>query len=126
MSEFLTSGGYDRHLRALRKTYAAQLGHIRSAIARWFPEGTRVTRPEGGFVAWVELPPEVDGLAVHHQALRKGIAVAPGTLFTTSDRYRNCIRVSGAFWSGRIREALRTVGGIACGTARSEANGATA
>jgi DNA-binding transcriptional MocR family regulator len=115
VAEFLTSGGYDRHLRALRRTYAAQLGHARAAIARSFPEGTRVTRPDGGFVVWVELPPDVDGLALHHQALRKGIAVAPGTLFTTSDRYRNCIRVSGAFWSHRIRDAIRTLGGIASG-----------
>jgi DNA-binding transcriptional MocR family regulator len=117
VAEFLVSGGYDRHLRAMRKTYAAQLAHVRAAIARWFPAGTRVTRPEGGFVVWVELPPEVDGLAVHELALRKGIAVAPGTLFTTSDRFRSCIRVSGAFWSDRIRDALRTVGGIASGLA---------
>jgi DNA-binding transcriptional MocR family regulator len=113
VAEFLTSGGYDRHLRALRRTYAAQLGHVRAAIARWFPEGTRVTRPEGGFVLWVELPPEVDGLALHQRALHRGIAVAPGSLFTTSDRYRNCVRVSGAFWSDRIRDAIRTLGGIA-------------
>jgi DNA-binding transcriptional MocR family regulator len=118
VAEFLTSGGYDRHLRALRRTYAAQLGQVRAAIARWFPEGTRVTRPEGGFVLWVELPVEVDGLALHQQALRKGIAVAPGTLFTTSDRYRNCIRVSGAFWSDRIRDAIRTLGGIASSMTR--------
>jgi DNA-binding transcriptional MocR family regulator len=121
VAEFLTSGGYDRHLRALRRTYAAQLGHVRSAIARWFPEGTRVTRPEGGFVLWVELPPEVDGLALHRDALRKGIAVAPGMLFTTGDRYRNCIRVSGAFWSDRIRDAVRTLGGLACALARAGA-----
>ena len=119
VAEFLMSGGYDRHLRAMRKTYAAQLADVRAAIARWFPAGTRVTRPEGGFVVWAELPPEVDGLAVYEQALRKGIAVAPGTLFTTSDRYRNCIRMSGAFWSEKIRDALRTVGGIACGMAGS-------
>jgi len=119
VAEFLTSGGYDRHLRAMRRTYAVQLAHVRAAIARWFPPGTRVTRPEGGFVVWVELPPGVDGLALHEQALRKGIAVAPGTLFTTSDRFRNCIRVSAAFWSERIRDALRTVGGIACGMTRA-------
>jgi DNA-binding transcriptional MocR family regulator len=120
VAEFLTSGGYDRHLRAMRRTYAAQLAHVRAAIARWFPPGTRVTRPEGGFVVWVELPAGVDGLALHEQALRKGIAVAPGALFTTSDRFRSCIRVSAAFWSERIREGLRTVGGLACGMARGK------
>jgi hypothetical protein len=46
--------------------------------------------------------------------------VAPGSLFTTSDRYRSCIRVSGAFWSDRIRDAIRTLGGIAAALARTE------
>ncbi len=115
VAEFLTSGGYDRHLRTMRRTYAAQLAEVRSAIARWFPRGTRVTRPEGGFVVWVELPAEVDAFAVYQQALRKGISVAPGTLFTTTDRFRNCIRLSAAFWSERIRDALRTIGGISRG-----------
>jgi DNA-binding transcriptional MocR family regulator len=119
VAEFLTSGGYDRHLRALRRTYAAQLGHVRAAVARWFPAGTKVTRPEGGFVLWVELPPGVDGLAVHAQALRRGISVAPGALFTAGDRYRGCIRLSAAFWSDRIRDALRTVGGITADLARA-------
>jgi DNA-binding transcriptional MocR family regulator len=60
----------------------------------------------------------VDAFGVYEQALRKGIAVAPGTLFTTGDRFRNCIRLSAAFWSDRIREALRIVGGIARGMTR--------
>jgi DNA-binding transcriptional MocR family regulator len=119
VTEFLTSGGYDRHLRTLRRTYAAQVAEVRAAIARAFPEGTRVTRPEGGFVVWVELPPEVDAQLLYERALAKGIAVAPGPLFTTGDRFRSCIRVSAAYWSDRIREALRTVGGIASGLART-------
>jgi len=118
IAEFLTSGGYDRHLRAMRRTYAAQLAEVRAAIARWFPRGTRLTRPEGGFVLWVELPAEVDAFALYEQALRKGIAVAPGPLFTTGDRFRSCIRVSAAFWSERIREGIRAAGGIACAMAR--------
>jgi DNA-binding transcriptional MocR family regulator len=77
-----------------------------------------VTRPEGGFVVWVELPPAVDALALYEQSLRKGISVAPGTLFTTGDRFRSCIRLSAAFWSDRVRDALRTVGGIASAMAR--------
>jgi DNA-binding transcriptional MocR family regulator len=121
VAEFLTSGGYDRHIRTLRRTYAAQVGHVRSAIARWFPPGTRATHPQGGFVVWVELPPEVDGFAVYEQARRKGISVAPGALFTTGEEYRSCIRLSAAFWSPRIADALRTVGGIACGLTRGGA-----
>jgi DNA-binding transcriptional MocR family regulator len=113
VAEFLTSGNYDRHLRTIRRVYASQMAQVRGTIARWFPRGTRITRPDGGFVVWVELPEEVDGLALYEQALRAGISVAPGALFTIGDRFRSCIRLSAAFWSERIEQALRTVGDLA-------------
>lgn len=113
IAEFLTSGGYDRHLRSVRRTYARHVAQARAAIGRWFPPGTLVTRPEGGFALWIEMPREVDALAVHQEALRRGIGVAPGSLFTAGDGYRNCLRVSVAVWSERIAQALQIVGTIA-------------
>lgn len=129
VAEFLTSGGYDRHLRALRRTYARQVAEARAAVGRWFPPGTRVTRPEGGFALWIELPPEVDAFAVYEEALGRGIGVTPGSLFTTGDGFRNCLRICVAVWSERIAQAVRTVGAIAgavAGEARPRARGARA
>jgi DNA-binding transcriptional MocR family regulator len=113
VAEFLVSGGYDRHLRALRRTYARQVAEARAAVARWFPAGTRVTRPEGGFVLWIELPGGADALALHEAALRRGIGIAPGTLFTTGTGFRSCLRVSASVWDERTARALRTVGELA-------------
>ncbi len=113
IAEFLGSGGYDRHLRTIRRTYARQVAEMRASIGRWFPDETRVSRPEGGFVLWVEMPPHADGFAVYEQALRRGIGVAPGCLFTIGDGFRNCLRLSAAVWSSRIAEAVRTLGLIA-------------
>ncbi|HEY6008071.1 MAG TPA: PLP-dependent aminotransferase family protein, partial [Geobacteraceae bacterium] len=62
---------------------------------------------------WVEMPEAVGAMRLYEEALREGIGIAPGPLFTTSDRFGNCIRVSAAFWSQRIEEALATLGGIA-------------
>jgi DNA-binding transcriptional MocR family regulator len=56
IAEFLSEGGYDRHVRKLRRVLAAQSERYREAIAGCFPEGTRVSRPQGGFFVWVELP----------------------------------------------------------------------
>jgi len=123
IAEFLTSGGYDRHLRALRQAYARQVAEARTAIGRWFPPGTKVTRPEGGFVLWIELPDGRDGFAVYQQALRQGIGVAPGSLFTTGDGFRNCLRVSAAVWDERIAQALQAVGAIAGALAGGAAPG---
>lgn len=112
VSEFLANGGYDHHLRTIRRAYARQVGQVREAICRHFPTGTRVSRPDGGFVLWVEMPEEVDAMRLFEDALREGIGIAPGPLFTTGDRFRNCIRVSAAFWSERIEQALETLGGL--------------
>ena len=89
VAEFLADGGYSRHLRAIRRAYAAKLGRMAEDIARSFPAGTRVTRPAGGFTLWLELPAGVDALAVHQQALAYGISTAPGPIFSAKREYGN-------------------------------------
>ncbi|MBI5575279.1 MAG: PLP-dependent aminotransferase family protein [Deltaproteobacteria bacterium] len=116
MAEFLVNGGYDHHLRTIRRAYRRQMDRMRDAVGRFFPVGTRVTRPEGGFILWVEMPGEVDSRKLYEMALREGISVAPGTVFsTTGVEYGNCIRLNAAYWSGKIEQALETVGGMAGG-----------
>lgn len=110
VAEFLASGGYDRHLRRLRTAVAGNVERYREAIATQFPEGTRVSAPRGGFVLWVELPPGVDALALHEQALRRRIVVAPGPLFSARQRFANFIRISaGMPWSDRVADGLKTL-----------------
>lgn len=110
VAEFLANGGYDHHIRRIRRIYARQVAQMRDAVGRYFPQGTRVTRPEGGFVLWVEMPEKVNALSLYEEALLKGISVAPGPIFTTGDKFRNCVRLNAAFWSERIEQALETLG----------------
>ncbi len=110
IAEFLSSGGYDRHLRRLRTAVSGNVERYREAITAEFPEGTRVSSPRGGFVLWVELPPGVDALTLHEQALRRGIVVAPGPLFSARQRFANFIRISaGHPWDERTSAAMRTL-----------------
>ena len=84
------------------------------AIARHFPEGTKVTQPAGGFVLWVELPDKVDALDLHRRALAKKINIAPGPLFSAKQKYRNFIRLTCAIpWDERVERALATLGRLA-------------
>jgi DNA-binding transcriptional MocR family regulator len=111
IAEFLSSGGYDRHLRRLRTAVAGNVERYREAIANDFPEGTRVAAPRGGFVLWVELPAGADALALHDAALRKGIVVAPGPIFSARQRFTNFVRISaGTPWDDRTATAMRTLG----------------
>lgn len=115
VAEFLTNGGYDHHLRRIRRIYARQTALLREAVARHFPAGTRVSRPEGGYILWVEMPEGFDSFTLYEAALREGIGIAPGQIFTLGDGYRNCFRINAAFWSERCEQAVETLGGMAEG-----------
>ncbi len=113
VAEFLTNGGYDFHLRKIRRVYARQTALVREAVIRQFPAGSRISRPEGGYILWVELPEGFDAFKLYEAALREGIGIAPGTIFTLGDRYKNCFRLNAAFWSELTERALETLGGLA-------------
>jgi len=110
LAEFMAGGGFQQHLRRARKAYAQRLGSIRQAVIRHFPKGIRVTRPAGGFLLWVQLPPGTDSLELYKRALASGIAITPGHLFSASDRYRDFIRLNAAQWSEEWDWAMRRLG----------------
>lgn len=107
---FLASGGFDHHMRKLRKACAEQLRAVADAVQRHFPAGTRINEPSGGYILWVELPEMVDCIALVEAAANEGISFAPGTLFSATQRdYRNCMRLCcGVRWNAeRDREIAR-------------------
>jgi DNA-binding transcriptional MocR family regulator len=93
-AEFIGSGAYDRHLFQLRERLRTQREATANAIARYFPSGTRLSVPVGGVVLWVELPPGTDSGRLFEEALTQGIRIAPGTIFSNSQRFASFIRLS--------------------------------
>jgi DNA-binding transcriptional MocR family regulator len=83
-------------------------------IEQAFPPGTKVSRPAGNFVLWVELPEPADTRLLFAQALEKRICFAPGVVFSASGKYAHCLRLSGGHgWDARIEKGLRTLGAMA-------------
>jgi DNA-binding transcriptional MocR family regulator len=114
IADFLENGGYERHLRRLRRSIADQVGRVSDAVAEHFPEGTRISRPRGGFLLWVEMPHGKSALVLHDRALAKGVSIAPGPIFSAKQRFSSCLRLScGWPWSPRVEEAIRTLGALA-------------
>jgi DNA-binding transcriptional MocR family regulator len=63
---------------------------------------------------WVELPKGCDSVRIFERALERGITIAPGPMFSASQRYANCMRLSvGQMWGERHERALREVGRLA-------------
>ncbi|MBB6502176.1 PLP-dependent aminotransferase family protein [Pedobacter cryoconitis] len=114
IANFLETGRYEHHLRKLRNTlHTNSLQYIR-AINDYFPEGTKVSRPQGGIVLWVEFDQKIDTLKMYDQAIKRGISIAPGRLFTLQDQFSNCIRLNyGMSWNSKLEKGLRDLADIA-------------
>ncbi len=111
---FLESGSYAKHLRRLRRAYAGQTDRLRGLIDSAFPEGTRATEPAGGFLVWVELPEGCDADRLFDVALKRGISITPGNLYSPSGRHARHIRLSACYpFSERYIHALMTLGELA-------------
>lgn len=110
IAKFMESGGYDRHLRSIRRLYASFVSQLSHAVMRYFPDGTRVTRPNGGIVLWVQLPDYADSLKLYKQALQSGITLAPGYIFSATHQYKNFIRLNAAWWSYETDRAMSRLG----------------
>lgn len=111
IARYLQRGSYERHLRRLRTALAAQQSAYLAAVAEHFPQGTRVTRPDGGYFLWIELPEDRDALGVHREAARRGISIAPGPIFSAHRGHAHCLRLNyGHPLDARVAAALRVLG----------------
>jgi DNA-binding transcriptional MocR family regulator len=94
LAGFLETNAYERHLRRLRDRLRLQRERMSAAIGASFPDGTRFTPPAGGMFFWIELPHAVSSAALFDAALKQGIRVMPGTVFSNAGRFDRFIRLS--------------------------------
>ena len=113
LASFLRSGGYEHHVRKLCRIYAENARRMTEMISRCFPEGTKVSRPNGGMALWVELPQHINALTVYERALAQKISVAPGPIFSVKRGFQNFLRLNfGNPWTEEIERALVQLGRI--------------
>jgi len=110
VADYLESGGYEHHLRRIRREYARNVELLSNAVMRYFPGGTRLTRPSGGFVLWVQLPENVDSLELYKLALQGGITLAPGHVFSATQQFPNFIRLNAAEFNYSTERAVERLG----------------
>jgi DNA-binding transcriptional MocR family regulator len=94
MAHFLQHGRYEYHLKNLRKALHTQSLRYIQAVIDHFPPDSKVSRPQGGFVLWIELNRKVDTFRLRTEAMKHHISIMPGRIFSVSPNYSNCIRLS--------------------------------
>ena len=110
---YLREGGYERHLSTLRRALAAQQAAALESLSRHLPADVRISRPEGGYFLWLEMPSSRDAIEIHQLALTQGFSVAPGPIFSARRAFRHCLRLNyGHPWTSASDGAVRALGRI--------------
>ena len=111
IAHFLKHGRYEYHLKNLRKALHTQSLRYVQAIIKYFPPDTKVSRPQGGFILWLELNKKINAFRLRSIAMEHKISIVPGKIFSSGTNYTNCIRLSfGKPWSKEVDEGLMMLG----------------
>ena len=121
LHDFLATGGLEPQLEFLRSFLRPRRDALLEGLEEGMPEGTRWTRPEGGYFLWLDLPSGLDTVELSERAGAAGVAFVPGTSFFHDDRGQNSARLSFSYPSveeirvgasrlaGVVRQATETV-----------------
>ena len=113
--EFFRRGYYPEHHKMLCDLYRERRDAMMEGLDRFFPEGTKHSRPDGGLFTWVELPGSINTTDLLPEAQEAGVAYVPGEGFFTDGGGlgTNCMRMSfGNTPPDKILEGCRILGDL--------------
>lgn len=119
--KYLESADLDSHLKYLKTLNRQRRELGKELIEKYFPPGTSIWIPEGGFLLWVEVPPRIDIEAAYQAALLENVAFSRGKSFFTSPKANvssmriNCSRPT----MDQLVQGLETLGTILSRAAES-------
>ncbi|MDK4701294.1 PLP-dependent aminotransferase family protein [Rhizobium sp. CNPSo 4062] len=87
--------GFDAQVAKVRKTYSHRRDCMLAALAKYMPDGTSWTKPQGGMFVWITLPKGMDGAKLLARSLETAkVAFVPGQAFFADGSGANTFRVS--------------------------------
>ncbi|BDY04975.1 PLP-dependent aminotransferase family protein [Ferrimonas sp. YFM] len=94
LTSYLAEGHYKRHLMAMRQRLIGNRDQLLDCLHHNWPGRYSATVPEGGLSLWLELPAGVDTKTAYRPLLEQKIVITPGSLFSTTDSFDHCLRLS--------------------------------
>ncbi|ANI28671.1 GntR family transcriptional regulator [Yersinia entomophaga] len=111
VAEFIRQGDFTQHLRRMRRQYQQNLDIMTHWVTKYFPPSTCLSRPQGGFMLWVELPEGFDSLRLNRILLPHKVQIAAGFISSASGKYRNSLRLCFSKpMTDEIEQAVKLVG----------------
>ncbi|WP_436532132.1 PLP-dependent aminotransferase family protein [Actinoplanes sp. HUAS TT8] len=120
LAEFITSGAFDRHVRARRQSYRRRRDQLIAAVGGAAPD-VRVTGMAAGLQAVLRLPPGTEG-AVLRAAAARGLLInglsrfRAGPPITEDALVVNFGALSDSAWDGALRALCAALGVTAAST----------
>ncbi|KAF1073247.1 PLP-dependent aminotransferase family protein [Methanogenium sp. MK-MG] len=81
LSKYLEENDIDAHIAVINEEYRKRAGWMISQMEKCFPDDVQFTRPTGGMFIWLTLPEGVSSSELFDAALKRKVAILPGTPF---------------------------------------------
>lgn len=86
---------FQQQIAKLHEVYMHRRDKMLEALAKYMPEGTEWTKPEGGMFVWVTLPEGMDGASLLAASIdTEKVAFVPGKAFFANGIGANTLRLS--------------------------------
>lgn len=113
-AEFLNKGYYEKSVKSLKKIYKNQVAEYSLLIQKYFPLGTKISQPKGGYYLWIEFPSLINSMLLQNEAIKKRISITSGPLFSTQKNlFLNNLRINCAFPISMTEESIKALGNMA-------------
>jgi 2-aminoadipate transaminase len=92
--QYLKDNDLDGHIAKIKRAYGRQCEAMLESIRKYFPEGVRHTRPEGGMFLWGTLPGKLSSLKLFDLAVKDKVVFVPGDPFYVNKKDTNTMRLN--------------------------------
>jgi DNA-binding transcriptional MocR family regulator len=124
---FCRRGLYDNHLKIIKAIIRERMETAFESLEQHMPEGVTWSRPTGGYVLWISLPPGVPSERIFAQAKNRNVLVTPGTLFSNQGNDPRGVRLSlSRTGVEEIRRGIEILGQVIEGEMQSRGRGSRA
>ncbi|HET6566064.1 MAG TPA: PLP-dependent aminotransferase family protein [Xanthomonadales bacterium] len=113
----LELGLQEQHLQFLRGEYAERAAAMDQALHQHLGKWAHWQKPSGGYFFWLELQESFDAVTLRRQAPEFKTGVQAGPVFSNSEQFTHCIRLSFAHYNPeQINEGIARLAALFAST----------
>lgn len=113
LASFMAEGSYRRHLIQYRELLQKQRDTLIKCIKDNWQFSYTFSLPNGGLSIWIELEKTIDTTEIYKHAIKEGIIITPGILFSSNKQFSHCMRLSFVHEiTGKRLTALKKIGNL--------------